>query len=353
MTPFNIQNMRTTQIALISFLLLLGIPYNIADATLPDGFERATRTKGVSANYPYGQARENSSGVVQLIIMIDKDGKPFEIMVAESSLPAFSNAAVYAVRKWEFSSATLNGKPVESKQRLRYKFQISQQKQGASPSFTKYYKRLMKELGESEPNLEAATKHIKNMDKASIKNLYALTYAGLAWFEYSKRFGTVADQIAALKDIVLFDVEEEKEQRVLSDTATFTIMDTLLKLLLNNNRYSEFLNYYNVFKPIDPQINNIFSETVDKVKELQTGTKAFAQDIEIGARGFTSLDLFKRVFYFETKTGQISELKLRCDTKFAKFSHDDKIDYQIPASWGNCNVQVFGEPGSEAQLIQQ
>ena len=353
MILFNIQNMRITQIALISFLFLLGIPYSLVYASLPDGFEPATRIKTVSASYPYGQARENSSGVVQLTYMVDKEGKPFEIMVADSSLPAFSKATIYAVRKWEFSSATLKGVPVESKQRLRYKFQITQQKQGASPSFTKYYKRLMEELGEPEPNREAAAKLIKKMNKASIRNLYALTYAGLAWFEYSKKFGTDADQIAALKDIVLFDVEEEKEQRVLSVNATFTVMDTLLKLLLNNNRYSEYLNYYEIFKPIDPKIDEMFSEVGDKVKELQIGTQAFSQKLEIGERGFTHFDLFKRVFYFETKSGQITELKLRCDTNFAKFSHNDKTDYQIPVSWGNCNIQVFGKPGSVTQLIQQ
>lgn len=345
--------MRTNQIVSISVIFLLGIPYNFVGASLPNNFERATRIKTVSADYPYGQARENSSGVVQLIFMVDKEGKPFEIMIANSSLPAFSNAAIYAVRKWEFSTATLKGEPVESKQRLRYKFQITQQKQGASPSFTKYYRRLMEELRESEPNREVATKYIKKMNKASIRNLYALTYAGLAWFEYSKKFGTDADQISALKDIVLFDVEEEKEQRVLSDNATFTVMDTLLKLLLNNNRYSEYLNYYEIFKPMDPKINETFSGTVDKVKKLQTGTQAFSQKLEIGELGFTHLDLFKRIFYFETKLGKITELKLRCDTNYAKFTHNDKTDYQIPASWGNCNVQVIGEPGSEAQLIQQ
>ncbi len=112
--------------------LMLGWLSNIATAAPLEGFEKAIAIKTPVADYPFSQLHDNSSGVAELIYMVDKQGKPFEIMVSNASLSAFSNMAVYAVRKFRFEPATLNGKPVESVQRLRYNFRISRQDHGAS-----------------------------------------------------------------------------------------------------------------------------------------------------------------------------------------------------------------------------
>lgn len=303
-------------------------------------------------DYPYSQRRENSSGAVQLIFMVNKEGKPFEIMVANSSLNAFTVVTVPALKKYRYEPATLNGKPVESRQTLRVKFRIDKQKQGASADFTRYYKKLKTELERENPENKRATKFIRKMEKASVKNLYALTYSGLAWLEYSMHFGTADDKIDALKDIVLFDIEEEKEHKVLSKAASISVMGNLLELLINTGRYGEALSYYKRLQPKSEKISTTFSDAITQIKNIQTSDASFIREITINNDGFVQLNLFKRSFQIEPIQGKIDTLKFRCDTKYFEVAFSVDASYQIPESWGQCNLQVLGPPGTSAKLLQ-
>ncbi len=217
----------------------------------------------------------------------------------------------------------------------------------------KPYRRLMTVLNKPQPDKKSADKLLAKMNRVGTKNLYSLTYVGLARLEYSRRFGSESDQIDALENIVLFDIVEDKSERVLDDDAAVGMVVTLLELLLKNGRYSEFISYYEAFRKMNPKMNEIFSDAFASVNVLRSGKQAFAQNIMIDDRGFSEFDLFKRIFYFDTHIGKLKEVKLRCDTKFFKLSRNDQLEYQIPESWGDCNVQILGDPGTNVTLMQQ
>ena len=69
--------------------------------------------KRVEPVYP-SEARANRvKGIVVLQVLIDKTGAVRQIVVRKEFAPGLSDAAVDAVRQWQFAPATLNGKPVD------------------------------------------------------------------------------------------------------------------------------------------------------------------------------------------------------------------------------------------------
>jgi len=50
--------------------------------------------------------------------------------------------------------------------------------------------------------------------------------------------------------------------------------------------------------------------------------------------------------------GNVQVLKFRCDRRFKELVFQADSEYKIPASWGECLVEIVGEPNSLATLIQ-
>lgn len=66
----------------------------------------------VQPAYPEGASKEKISGIVKLHVVIAKDGKVQQIQVV-SGHPLLIQAAIDAVRQWEYQPTLLNGQPVE------------------------------------------------------------------------------------------------------------------------------------------------------------------------------------------------------------------------------------------------
>ena len=69
-------------------------------------------TKRVAAVYPERAKANKIQGSVLLEIVIGTDGKVIQTDI-KKSVPGLDEAAVNAVRQWEFKPTILNGKPAE------------------------------------------------------------------------------------------------------------------------------------------------------------------------------------------------------------------------------------------------
>jgi len=67
----------------------------------------------VNPLYPEEARQHNVSGIVILEVLIDKNGRVKDAMVMKSLPFGLSQAAIDAVRQWEFQPGTLNGEPVD------------------------------------------------------------------------------------------------------------------------------------------------------------------------------------------------------------------------------------------------
>jgi periplasmic protein TonB len=68
--------------------------------------------------------KARTQGVVQLLLVVGKDGHTYDIRVAQSLGMGLDEQAMDAVRKWRFRPATLNGQPVATQIAVQVEFHL-------------------------------------------------------------------------------------------------------------------------------------------------------------------------------------------------------------------------------------
>ncbi len=70
--------------------------------------------KQVAPRYPVWEGEAGVSANVVVLVLVDRQGKPAEVSVKSSeSSPKFGEAAVRAVKQWQFQPAVWKGEPTE------------------------------------------------------------------------------------------------------------------------------------------------------------------------------------------------------------------------------------------------
>jgi protein TonB len=70
------------------------------------------QTRAPKPTYPEKGRKTGHEGVVTLGVVVGSDGEPRDISVLSTLGPDFDKAAIDAVKRWKFSPATKDGKPV-------------------------------------------------------------------------------------------------------------------------------------------------------------------------------------------------------------------------------------------------
>ena len=83
------------------------------------------KLKDVKPRYPQGQSDADVAGQVELEGRIGTDGWVKDLRLAAPGDPDFANAAVEAVRQWQFTPTYLDGVPVETPIRIRVNFAVA------------------------------------------------------------------------------------------------------------------------------------------------------------------------------------------------------------------------------------
>ena len=78
-----------------------------------------------SPNYPAELRKRNLEGSVQVVFLVDRDGKVVGPKVEKSTNPSFDRPALEAVRQWKFEAGTRNGEKVAFKMRVPITFSAS------------------------------------------------------------------------------------------------------------------------------------------------------------------------------------------------------------------------------------
>jgi periplasmic protein TonB len=75
-------------------------------------------------NFSDEARKEKVQGIEQLLIVVGKDGRTYDIRVAQSLGMGLDEQAIEAVRKWRFRPATLNGRPVATQVAIQVDFHL-------------------------------------------------------------------------------------------------------------------------------------------------------------------------------------------------------------------------------------
>ena len=91
-------------------------------ASLADLDQRPRAIYQAAPNYPVELRKRNVEGTVQVVFLVDREGKVANPKIERSTNPAFERPALEAVRQWKFEAGTRNGEKVAFKLRVPITF---------------------------------------------------------------------------------------------------------------------------------------------------------------------------------------------------------------------------------------
>lgn len=302
------------------------------------------------------------SGVIELTFMVDKFGEVKESAILRSTLPDyFEKEAMRALSKYKYQPAMLNSEPIGSRQTARLEFDHSRvsnrfgftNPMDAPEGYMSLYNKLAKQLKKSEPNKRKATNTLKKLMELPYKTFFTSVHTELAQYQFHLTFGTKEQRLESLLNVIMYEDVEWGGKRALDQETKSTIQIGVLGLMLELGQNAEFIEKYNEYSKGNEQIVEEFSPYIDRVSKIQLSDEVIARRATISLQGSTFLTLLKRTFFIEVAKGEVEEFLLRCDTKFLKVEFKRNEQYQLPESWGTCQLQLVGEPLSLVKVIQQ
>lgn len=305
----------------------------------------------VNPEYPNRPLRFLQEGTVELNLMVDTTGKPFEVVVTNSTgAKEFGEAALKAVNRWTFEPASLNGEPIVGSKRLLLKFQMDAEPAGASRQFINAYKK----FSEGLPALsrEETEQLLGQLSAAGGNNRYESAFMSQAHYMFAGRYGSTIEQMEHLDASLSFS--RVKEDAVfLPEESALAARRELMKLQIKNQYFKEALTTYAYFIAVeDKEAVEAFKPVVDQVREIENNDIAYEIPVTLDDMGNFDIDLLKHNVYITAVAGKVDEFKLRCETKYFGLPVEADISYDIPETLGSCSLQILGEPGSTMKLVQ-
>lgn len=291
---------------------------------------------------PASEIRQGHEGWVEINAMISPEGRAYEPVVVDSSgNVAFEKAALGWAAAHKFKAATLNGSPIDS----GYSFKVifAQGQNGASKGFIARYKELIA-LAQSgdKSSTEAA------LQKLAPQNLYEDAFMGIAQYAYFGRWGTVAQQMEALHRAIA----NEHQAKYLSDALFQSASMSLFNLQIQSGYFGSAMQTYEDLSQQQKSAPDVQANIVG-LRTLQTNDTAFTVRGAIEEK-YTRWNyrLLKQHFSVVVTSGELTEIKLRCDKKFVLIPYSTDFEYTIPNSFGSCDMEMIGSGGTEFALIQ-
>jgi protein TonB len=89
-----------------------------------DGAKPPKVTHSSDPEYPIKARKSGKEGTAVLSLVVGSNGLPRDVKVGRSLSPDLDEAAIEAVKKWEFAPATKDGKPVASRINVEVSFRV-------------------------------------------------------------------------------------------------------------------------------------------------------------------------------------------------------------------------------------
>jgi TonB family protein len=315
---------------------------------VPAASEEFKNSRIVWAEAPSYPTSENVSGIegwVQVIFMISPKAEPYEIAVVESTgAKAFETAAIRAIRSWRFRAATLGNKPVDSSMGLKLHFTLDRPETKAAEKFRHAFTDVMKAIeADDRIRADAAFRKLK------VRNLHEDAYASFANYHYHRKWGTEAQQINDLRRAIA----HERVARYLNQDVFAGALDMLLRLEVQTQDFARALRTWELLQPIaSKEMTQRFQPVMEEIKSLKRSDRPFSMTAHIDRGTSWHGDLFRNRFEIRVASGQVSEIKLRCEKQYVSFGYQPAVPYTVDPRHGSCHIEVIGEHDTKFDLIQ-
>ena len=301
--------------------------------------------KHIDVFYPLNELQQNGEGWVVVAMMVDQNGKPYEVAVDSSSgSKVFEEAAVKAVENATYAPALENGVPVESTTKLKIHYDEQKPYPAAKHEFAVAYSDLVKAV--KTKDRVAADAAMKRM---IARNLYEDAYAGLAAYQYARVWGNEAQQRDGLKRAIAGEAHAQYLSK--EDFASAEIQCLVLDVRLHD--YADAIKLWGMIQNngIDPATFSKLQPMMQAVDAIRTSSASYDVAGQL-PHGTWQMGLLKQRFRISVDKGQISDIKLRCKAGFLRFAYRADFEYNISGKYSGCYIQLDGDPGTSITLTQ-
>ncbi|MFT6407887.1 MAG: hypothetical protein ACJAQ6_001303 [Arenicella sp.] len=340
-------------------------------------------SKRWGASYPGKALSANRSGAVELLYVVDTSGRAAEIVVGSHTNEMFIKQSIKALKKYRYTPALRDGKPVDSFMKNVFTFTGRYLNSKLVNQFDKNYQLFDQEFLKPKPKLELLKKHLKRMNGVRQANPSMQGVLNYVEMIYAEKYLPLDNQIETAYVADIYSLGGLSIQKKLE------VKRKLISSLVAAGRYAEaadiikslkvqqfapmvmqgkeaqfeaviasvgYLNEYkasitHLKKSVDLE-NGPFAQTINEIEEIKRAGKPFASTFTISGSGYILRGLLHDRFTIDEVKGEINELVFRCKTKFYRMKFSLNQDYQVPKSWGECNLQVNGVAGTQAKLIE-
>ncbi len=315
---------------------------------------RAHVVDAIRPAYPSSALRQGQEGWVELSFTIQPDGTVANPIVEDSTgVAAFERAAIAAILKTRYEPATWQGQPIEQcASRFRYIFSIGNQPLGARREFNRWFKEVV-QLADEQRYAEAAAR-VDEMDRDGAWNHYEATRL---WLLRSTLQGATGDKAGQLRSL-------HRASRLggdaLEDKAYRTVLLQRFSLEVLLNQYAAALATHETMKALRPPlVDPRVEKVVAGIEQAISGPDAlsFPGVVEFRSgcaegRPNWQHQLLRQSFTFDGIEGEVDQFELRCDWKRVVDTVSSDKTWHVPASWGWCQIFVFGAQGARVKLIE-
>lgn len=358
--------------ALILFTLLPTFFANSADSALLakklTTFTDAIPKQRFAAKYPKTEARSGREGYVVMSFIVEPDGSTSNVLVEDSSgSKYFEKASKRALQKWTYQPAIENGKPIQQcKNTVQLDFKMTSDNESISRKFYSLYNRFNKALDSDAIDPQKIDILYNKISELKLQKKSEFYYKHLIISQYYKHQGNQQKQLYYLNRALNFSdsysylkqlqasVALSAKEKQRKELQFFPLYHQKLQLELNLEKMSDALQSANSLLLFSNNSENhtAYQKIKNQLKSLIASDKLLLVTGNIAEREFWQHKLLRNQFSFIDIQGDLTKIDLRCRNKRHVYTINNRSTWNIPQSWQDCSVYVYGEDNASFTLVQ-
>lgn len=344
-------------------VLVLSFPGGFSGTAVagePDasGLSHGTMAKPVrryAPEYPRDELNRGRAGWVKLSFVVTEEGRVIDPIVEDSSgSPRFEEAALKVVRKWRYEPATLEGQPIQQCQtETLIRFELEPKAIGAGKKYRTAHRRISRLIEKGE--IDEAEALIAETEEEDGLNAYEIARLWMLKAIVAGERGDERAQLAALKRTIA------SKGAWIEDELYRSLLRSVLALKISLGRYGSALSTYEEYVEASGNDEGLgaLRDVVAQIRDAAEGPAPLLVEAGIGegaacndCRSSWHYRPLRKAFTIADIDGAAEELEIRCDWQRVTDTVREGVQWNIPASWGDCRVIVTGEKGTRFNFYE-
>ncbi|MGJ8681464.1 energy transducer TonB [Paraglaciecola sp.] len=301
----------------------------------------------IHPRYPVTAARKGQEGWVKLSFVINKEGEVVEPIIEDSSgIKGFEKSAIRAIKQWKYDPAEQDGKVIEQcKSTVQLDFRL-QGSLGVTSTFYRHYKKISAAIAKKDYQLAE-----QNLQKLKTKKLWNMHENDWFWLADSLLAFALKDPIRELNSVNRASNGAEKS---IGKDNYLHILSRMFILQVEQQIYVQALATFEKIEKVKgaEKLVKQYTPVIQQINAAITSDKTLVRNTQINQRGHQTHQLSRNRFQISDVQGPLRELEIRCDNKRSRFTAEEDSIWNIPASWGQCNVFFKGEENTKFNIIE-